>query len=189
VKNTLATVQSLAMQSFRDLDDASRSRIHTFEQRLFALSKVHDVLTRENWEGAELRKVLTEVIGPYLREGSGRIGMEGPSLWLDPRTTLSLSMAVHELATNAAKYGALSVPAGRVTITWTVAPGDPDVLTFRWQEQGGPVVSSPTRRGFGTRLIERSLAQDLGGNARLIYDPGGVACVVTAPLTAGRRIP
>ncbi len=188
VKNTLATVQSLAMQSFRELDDASRSRITAFEQRLFALSKAHDVLTRENWEGAELRAVLDEVIGPYLREGPGRIEMEGPPLWLAPRTTLSLSMAAHELATNAAKYGALSASTGRVAITWTVAPGDPDILTFRWQEQGGPVVSPPARRGFGTRLIERSLAQDLGGKARLVYDPGGVVCIVTAPLSAGQLV-
>jgi two-component sensor histidine kinase len=176
------------MQSFRELDDASRSRITAFEQRLFALSKAHDVLTRENWEGAELRAVLDEVIGPYLREGPGRIEMEGPPLWLAPRTTLSLSMAAHELATNAAKYGALSASTGRVAITWTVAPGDPDILTFRWQEQGGPVVSPPARRGFGTRLIERSLAQDLGGKARLVYDPGGVVCIVTAPLSAGQLV-
>jgi two-component sensor histidine kinase len=75
-----------------------------------------------------------------------------------------------------------------VAITWTVAPGDPDTLTFCWQEQGGPVVSLPARRGFGTRLIERSLAQDLGGKARLVYDPGGVVCIVTAPLSGGQLV-
>jgi two-component sensor histidine kinase len=101
---------------------------------------------------------------------------------LTPSMALALSMAVHELATNAAKYGALSVSAGQVSISWSVMPGEPRQLTLCWQERGGPPVSPPTRKGFGTRLIERSLAQELAGEVSLVYVPTGVVCTVKAPL-------
>jgi two-component sensor histidine kinase len=101
---------------------------------------------------------------------------------LKPQTALALTMALHELATNAAKYGALSVPSGRVTIEWSVSPGDPKHLKLRWEEKGGPPVSPPTRTGFGTRLVQRSLALELGGEVSLTYEPTGVVCDVSAPL-------
>jgi two-component sensor histidine kinase len=98
---------------------------------------------------------------------------------------LALSMAVHELATNAAKYGALSLPTGQVSISWTVTPGEPRLLVLSWRERGGPPVALPTRRGFGTRLIERSLAQELSGEVDLAYVPTGVVCTIKAPLPEG----
>ena len=182
VKNTLATVQSIAAQSFRDKDSTSGPNFTAFEERLFALARAHDILTRDNWEGAELRDIVGEVIEPYCRPSHGRCHIDGPRVRLTPSMALALSMAVHELATNAAKYGALSAPAGQVTISWSVLPGSPRQLTLCWQERGGPSVALPERRGFGTRLIERSLAQELAGEVSLAYVPTGVVCTVKAPL-------
>ncbi|MBQ0821307.1 PAS domain S-box protein [Microvirga sp. HBU67558] len=183
VKNTLAIVQSMAAQSLRQLSEESRPKLQAFEDRLFALARAHDVLTRENWEGAELREIIDEVVEPYLRQKTRHLDIEGPRLRLIPRTALAIAMAIHELATNAAKYGALSVPSGCVHITWAVEPGEVPRLVLQWQERDGPRVTAPTRRGFGTRLIERSLAQDIGGDVRLTYAPTGVVCVMNVPLT------
>ncbi len=180
VKNTLATVQSIASQTFRAQHQDDETR-RAFEGRLFALAKAHDVLTRENWEGAELGDIVAGAVAPYRRD-EDRFEVEGPRLRLEPRASLSVAMALHELATNAAKYGALSVPSGRVSIRWTFLPGAPRRLTLRWEEKNGPPVSPPSRRGFGTRLIERSLAQDLGGEVSLTYAPTGLVCEVRAPL-------
>jgi PAS domain S-box-containing protein len=179
VKNTLATVQSIARQTLKALPQADGT-LATFEGRLMALAKAHDVLTRESWDGAELREIVAEAMAAHSHE-SDRFEMIGPELRLEPRTALAIAMAVHELATNAAKYGALSVPAGRVAASWSVVPGDPRWLTFRWEEKNGPPVREPTHRGFGTRLV-RSLASELGGEVRLAYEPSGVTCVVAAPL-------
>ena len=187
VKNTLATVQSIAAQTFRDVDEESRPKLKAFEERLFALARAHDVLTRENWEGAELREIIAEVLEPYRRLAGERFEVRGPHLRLKPSMALALAMALHELATNASKYGALSVPKGRVFIHWTLTPGDLPTLSLQWRESHGPSVLPPTRRGFGTRLIERSLASDLGGDVRLIYDPSGVICRVEAPLKEHER--
>lgn len=181
VKNTLTTVQAIANQTFKGSyrDGEAQAR---FEGRLFALAKTHDVLTRENWEGAELHDIIAEVIEPYSRAVDDRFEIDGPHLLLDPSTALSLAMAVHELTTNAAKYGALSVPAGRVAIQWKTTLGNPEHLIFRWEEKGGPLVSPPTRRGFGTRLIKRSLARELSGEVHLKYEPSGLICEVSAVL-------
>jgi PAS domain S-box-containing protein len=183
VKNTLTIVQSMAGQSLRHISDENRPKAQAFEDRLFALARAHDVLTRENWEGAELREIINEVVEPYLRQKTKHIEIEGPRLRLIPRTALAIAMAIHELATNAAKYGALSVPSGCVLITWTITPDDMPRLVLRWQERDGPPVTAPTRRGFGTRLIERSLAQDIGGDVRLIYAPTGLVCEMDIPLS------
>jgi PAS domain S-box-containing protein len=182
VKNTLSTVQSLAAQTFKNSDRCVES-YRVFEDRLLALSRAHDILTRENWEGAELQALLAEVLEPHLREGPERILIDGPFLRLGPRFALALAMAVHELATNAVKYGALRVPAGHVLVTWTIAPSSPARLVFHWQERGGPAVEPPAHRGFGSRLIERSLARELAGEVRLVYEPEGLVCIVSAPLT------
>jgi PAS domain S-box-containing protein len=183
VKNTLTIVQAMAAQSLRHMSEEDRPKVRAFEDRLFALARAHDVLTRENWEGAELREIIDEVVEPYLRQKTKHFEIEGPRLRLIPRTALAIAMAIHELATNAAKYGALSVPSGCVVITWTVTAGDVPHLELKWQEKGGPTVTAPTRRGFGTRMIERSLAQDVGGNVRLTYAPTGVVCVMDIPLS------
>ncbi|WP_243367552.1 sensor histidine kinase [Microvirga solisilvae] len=189
VKNTLATVQSLAVQSFYKFglapsDDVGTART-AFEARLFALSRAHDVLTRENWEGANLSDVVREACAPFLnqRDDEGRIEIEGASLRLPPAMSLSLSMAIHELCTNALKYGALKTSSGRIRISWSsVSEGDGTRLVLRWEEQGGPPVSPPRRTGFGSRLIQKGLARELNGTAQIAYEPTGVVCTIDVPL-------
>lgn len=184
VKNTLATVQSLAAQSLRTLtDDAALTGRATFEARLLALASAHDVLTRESWASADLHDVVSEVIRPYGEAGAARFTVKGPHVRLVPRTALALSMALHELCTNAAKYGALSAAAGIVEVEWQVDGGhDGRHLHLTWQERGGPPVTQPTRRGFGSRLIERGLASELSGTTRIVFEPTGVTCAITASL-------
>ena len=170
VKNTLATVQSIAIQTARSHDDP-RAFARSFEARLLSLSHTHDLLTRRHWEGAELRDVLrheTEVYGP------SRISLTGPPIQLDSAQALSLGMIFHELATNAAKYGALSVPEGRVLIDWSVADQHDRRLLLSWREMDGPQVTSPERRGFGSRLIERNLRHDLAGTLETDYAADGL---------------
>ena len=185
VKNTLATVQSIAGQSLRRLegDEANAARA-AFEARLLALARVHDVLTRESWEGAELGTVVADAIRPLdSSEGQrSRFGISGPALRLPPRLALSIAMALHELGTNAVKYGALSQEGGTVNITWSVSREDEIRLYLRWTESGGPPVSPPTRTGFGSRLIERSLARELAGEVQLLFAPSGVVCTIEAPV-------
>lgn len=147
------------------------------------MSRTHDVLTRENWEGADLYEIVEQAIAPYSSESEDRLHLSGPKVRLSPRMALALAMALQELATNAVKYGALSNATGQITITWNVEQGEPSTLDLRWAESGGPAVRTLTRRGFGSRLIERSLAQDLGGNVQIAFAPTGVTCTVHAPLT------
>jgi PAS domain S-box-containing protein len=182
VKNTLATVQSLARQTFKqETGPGEGSKV--FESRLLALSAAHDILTRENWEGAELSSILAKAVEPFVQDGRERLEFEGPAVRIAPRIALSLSMAVHELGTNAVKYGSLSVPNGRVWVEWTLAQSAPAHLVLHWQERGGPPVEPPTRQGFGTRLIVRSLAQELAGKVHLTYGRDGLECVISAPIT------
>ncbi len=190
VKNTLATVQSLAAQSFRGIKARSASDLPaayaTFEARLFALARGHDVLTREHWEGASLGEIVSQAFAPYgdLSEDGSRIHVDGLDLRVAPATALSLSMALHELCTNAVKYGALGAADGRVHISWS-APTDAagTRLAMRWEERGGPPVLPPSRKGFGSRLIEEGLARELNGVVRLIYEPAGLVCTIDVPLS------
>lgn len=175
VKNTLATVQSIALQTLRGAASTAEAR-DALSDRLVALAKVHDVLTRESWEGADLRDIVANATEPH--GGAERFSLDGPPVWLSPALSLSLSLALHELATNAAKYGALSHEGGRVTIAWQVAEAR---LTLRWAESDGPPVKPPTREGFGSRLI-RSLSAEIGATATVDYAPQGVICVIEAPL-------
>gem|GEM_PF-305924 len=179
VKNTLAIVQGLAQQSFRRGEDPDAARAN-FEGRLEALSAAHNILTRENWEAASIGDIAAAAAEPF-GSSSGRITAEGPDLRLQPKTAVSLALALHELATNAVKYGALSVPEGRVEVRWRVAG---DRLNLVWRECGGPPVEAPTRRGFGTRMIERGLATELGGEVRIDFRPTGLVCEIDAPLPA-----
>ncbi len=183
VKNTLATVQSIASQTLRNAGSTVAAR-EAIESRLFALSRAHDVLTRENWDGAWIGEVVGEAMSPFQSTGQSRIHCHGPAIRLPPN--VALAMALQELATNAVKYGALSNERGEVEISWQVdrMREEPHLL-LRWEERGGPPVSPPSRRGFGTRLVERSLAQGhLGGEARIAFAPAGVICTVDAPLRA-----
>jgi PAS domain S-box-containing protein len=181
VKNTLATVQAIADQTLRTSADPDAFR-RAFEARLMALSATHNLLTAANWSGAKLREVACIEFRPYSPE---RYKLSGPDVALTPAQALALGMLFHELATNAAKYGALSGERGRVEVSWRVRRGAGEAeLGIEWIERGGPQVSSPVRRGFGSRLIERSLEGSLGGEATLDFAPDGLRCRIRLPLTA-----
>jgi PAS domain S-box-containing protein len=183
VKNTLATVQSVASQTLRNAGSTEQAK-ESLEARLFALSRAHDVLTRENWEGADLYDIVEQAVAPYSSRGEDRLHLEGARVRVPPRMALALAMALQELATNAVKYGALSNDTGMISIAWSVQPGETGPrLHLKWEESGGPAVQPPSRRGFGSRLIERSLSQDLDGKAEIAFQPNGVVCIVDAPLT------
>jgi len=187
VKNTLATVQSLASQSARGAATPAAFR-EGFEGRLIALSKAHDQLTVHHWESADMRALLSGSLAPYAGAGTGaeRVILRGEDLVLRPRAVLTLAMVFHELTTNAAKYGALSAPGGSIEIRWRPARGTDGrkMLQIEWVEQGGPPVVAPKRRGFGSKLIEGSVAVEHGGSARLTYDPAGLRCEILMPMEA-----
>ncbi|QSF53436.1 sensor histidine kinase [Brevundimonas fontaquae] len=178
VKNTLATVQSIAIQTARSNTDPA-SFAETFQSRIMALSHTHNLLTQTHWEGADLRAILeheTEAYGPT------RISLNGPPVSLEPAVVLSLGMIFHELATNAAKYGALHTPDGRILIDWGLADQRHRKLKLSWREIGGPTVVVPARKGFGSRLIERNIRHDLAGEIDLVYAPEGLIAELTVPL-------
>ncbi|HEX8526486.1 sensor histidine kinase [Allosphingosinicella sp.] len=177
VKNTLATVQAIAFQTLKGDIGLAEARTR-FEARLMALSRAHGMLTAQNWEGASLRRVVDDAT-EYLGGSQGRFAISGDEVSLAPRAALALALAFHELSTNAAKYGALSIEGGTVEVSWLVEGG---ILRLEWRERGGPAVVAPERRGFGSRLIERGLAADLGGTARLEFDPDGLVCSIEAAL-------
>jgi len=183
VKNTLATVQSLASQTARGAHTPSAFR-EGFEGRLIALSKAHDQLTIHHWESADLRELLSATLAPYAGVGADRVTLRGEDVVLRPRAVLTLAMAVHELTTNAAKYGALSVPSGQIEIHWRPVRGrnDRPMLLIDWTEQNGPTVDEPKTRGFGSKLIEGSIAAELGGSARLAFRPQGLQCEILVPV-------
>jgi two-component sensor histidine kinase len=177
VKNTLATVQAIAFQTLKGEMPLAEARSR-FEARLMALSRAHSLLTAENWEGASLERVVKDAT-EYLSEEPGRFDISGAEIWLAPRAALALALAFHELSTNAAKYGALAGEHGKVAVGWRIEDG---LLSLRWKESGGPAVTPPAHRGFGSRLIERGLVADLGGRATLAFEPDGLACTIEAPL-------
>ncbi len=182
VKNTLSSVQSIARQTLRTEETPAHVR-ERFIDRLLAMSAAHDVLTRENWEGAAIDEIARQALRPFVDDHeAGRIELDLPSLKVGPIAALALAMALHELATNAAKYGALSSSEGKVTIDWIAS--NPDQAIVRWQESGGPSVSPPQRKGFGSRLLERGLAADLGGQPSLSFAPEGVVCLLPLRLTS-----
>lgn len=181
VKNTLAILQALAVQTFRSATRAEREK---FEGRLGALAEAHNLLSQEKWQGSELADVVRRVLRPYVLNNPERIRMSGPAVPLPPRLAVVLSMIVHEIATNAAKYGALSNDSGTVTLDWEVL-ADHDgrrKLRLVWTETGGPPVTAPVQRGFGSRLIERSARDQLGGEATVDFLPRGVVYTVLCSL-------
>lgn len=181
VKNTLASVQSIASQTFRASLFAADG-LDAFESRLLALSDAHSLLTREGWEGVDLRQVVSLALEPH-NPGGRRLVATGPWVLLKPPAALAFAMALHELATNAVKYGAFSVMTGTVTVAWqVVGVGSCRRLNFSWVERGGPVVLPPQRKGFGTRLIERSLAFELGSTTSIQFLSEGVQCLIDAEL-------
>jgi PAS domain S-box-containing protein len=183
VKNTLATVQSIVWQALRKAADPDIIRQY-IESRLFALSRSHDLLTREHWEGAGLRDLINEALEPFgVANGRAeRFVVTGKNIRIPPNATLALGIAFHELATNAVKYGAFSNKSGSILIAWTIEPApEGNRLLLRWQEKNGPPVTPPSRRGFGSRVVERGLAHELGGTVHLDYRPDGVVCTINIP--------
>jgi two-component sensor histidine kinase len=179
VKNTLAILQAIAVQTFRSATKAEREK---FEGRLGALAEAHNLLSVDKWQGSELQDVIRRVLQPYLLNNPERIRMFGPSVPLSPRLAVVLSMIIHEIATNAAKYGALSNDTGIIAIDWEVIHEFKPKLRLIWTETGGPPVVVPVHRGFGSRLIERSARDQLGGEATVDFLPRGVVCTVTCSL-------
>jgi PAS domain S-box-containing protein len=179
VKNTLATVQSMAAQSVR-ADGDPRAAHEAFMARLMALSAAHNVLTEERWSGADIVEVVRGA-GETFSESDERFRTSGPNLRLPPKAALALAMALHELGTNASKYGAFSTPGGWVSLDWSTPA--PQRLQVVWREHDGPVAAPPLRKGFGSRLLERGLAAELGGSVTLAFDPAGLVCTIDADLT------
>jgi two-component sensor histidine kinase len=174
VKNTLATVQSIASLSFRHSQGPEALR--QFQDRLQALVRSHDLLTRKNWQHADLAEVAEAAMAPLKQERGHRFSITGPVVDLPPTTAVPMAMILHELCTNALKYGALSNEHGRVTITWTARTCDQGLaVSLLWNESDGPVVTPPTVEGFGTRLIQ-NLSRQLNGESSLRYPPSGFSC-------------
>ena len=178
VKNTLAIVQGLAAQSFRNLEGAGQG-LAAFDARLNALAAAHSLLTESNWEAARLESTICSAITATLGSEAQRVTLAGPSLSLPPQTTVSLAMLVHELSTNALKHGALSNTSGTIDVRWLVSDESGErELQIDWRESGGPTVEVPTRRGFGTRLIERGLSTEGGARANIDFNPAGLHCTI-----------
>jgi PAS domain S-box-containing protein len=175
MKNTMAMVGAIANQTFRTAATKEDART-IFDARLRALNQAHDVLVASSWTSAPMSVVVDGALDLY-RTGEGRIRIDGPAVDLSAKQALSLSLALHELATNATKYGDLSVPGGTIDVNWDcTASGAGALLRFAWREYGGPTVSTPTRRGFGSRLIESTLSSDFGTSVKVEYLPEGVVC-------------
>jgi two-component sensor histidine kinase len=153
-----------------------------FEARILALAEAHNLLTDSNWEGASLNAMLERVLDPYRSAGGPRHNISGEiDVRVGPKAAVALLMAFNELATNAAKYGSLSKPAGRVDVGWTVTGGTKRILRVRWEESGGPAVKKPSRKGFGTRLIA-GLSEDAGGKVMIDFARSGLVCTFELPL-------
>jgi two-component sensor histidine kinase len=183
VKNSMATMQSIAHQTLRNASTVEQA-LTDLNARLHSLASAHDVLTRESWDGAALTDIIAGALRPFATSKE-RFDINGPYVWLSSQMSLAMVMALHELATNAVKYGALSNNDGRVELKWHVTTDDAARrLHLRWEESGGPTVTPPTRRGFGSRMIERVLAAEFGGTAQVRYLPGGVTFKIDAPLPA-----
>jgi two-component sensor histidine kinase len=180
VKNTLAILQAIASQTFRT---ASADERNNFEGRLGALSEAHDLLSQEKWAGADMNDVVNRVLQPYAAPDPSRLRIFGPQVPLTPPRAVMMSMVLHEMATNAAKYGALSNRTGTVRIDWQVAgAAGMQRLHLCWTESGGPRVTLPTRKGFGSRLVERGAHEQLDGSAAIDYRPEGVICNIECAL-------
>jgi PAS domain S-box-containing protein len=176
VKNTLATIQSLATQTMRG---TAGPEAQAFEARLLTLSRVHDQLSRHSWEWADFGIIAAETFAPLRGSAGNRIRLDGPEVHLKPKSALAVAMVLHELAANAERHGALSTPAGSLALHWNVENGR---LTIDWREEGGPAVCPPRKRGFGTKLLERSIVEELKGAAKTDYDAGGLHCTMEIPL-------
>ena len=182
VRNTLAMVIAIAHQSFTRARSVDEAR-HSFEARIRALAQTHSCLAQTNWAGVPLERLVSDETAPY-RGGCNTVRIAGPEITLNAKAALSLGLGLHELATNAAKYGALSTKTGALAIEWHLVPAKNELI-LSWTETGGPAVSPPQHSGFGRLLLERALAADLNGTVTLDFAPEGFTCLIAFPL--GRR--
>lgn len=182
-KNALALVQSILRLT---RSDSLAQYTYAVEGRIRALSRAHTILSQSRWHGANLRGLIDEELEPYKSSGINHIDISGPNIFLQPATAQTIALAFHELATNAAKYGALSVGSGRLRLNWNA---ENDLLKFDWQETGGPATAPPSHRGFGTRIIVASVEQQLGGRVHLNWHEKGLNCSFTIPLPKAARLP
>jgi two-component sensor histidine kinase len=185
VKNTLALVQSLAAHT-RHSATSPEAFQKAFAARLQALAQAHDLLTQSLWQGTTLMHVVETALAPFRSSEGARARVEicGPNVWLSSNTTVMLSLAFHELATNAAKYGALSVDTGRVDIRWAARPSaNPQDVALKWREFGGPTVQLPEHRGFGSMLLEKVLSYEAESKAQLSFPSSGVEFAMQLPLS------
>ncbi len=189
VKNALATVHAIAAQTSKTAA-TSEAFVASFSGRIMAMARAHDLLAGGGWQGASLREILESELTPHRTDTGNGWSCDGPATRLNSKTALPLAMALHELATNAAKYGALSVPAGHVTVTWEwlSAEGSGSLLRLLWVEAGGPPVAPSPSNGFGTRLIREGLAYQLDGEAILEFDATGVRCAISFPFDEPEQV-
>lgn len=181
IKNTLATVSAIASQSLRTATSIDHAQ-HAIEGRLIALGRAHDLLMQVSWANASLAHTVRGATEPYDSQGAGRFSIEGPDIRITSGAVIALAMTFNELCTNTTKFGALSVPAGRIEIAWTIDDATRR-LRLTWTEKGGPAVKEPTRRSFGTRMMG-SLGQQLSGEVHLAYNPDGFVYVLDVPLAS-----
>jgi two-component sensor histidine kinase len=182
VKNTLATVQAISRMTIRNSPDMS-SFEHAFSARLLALSSTHDLLTASAWSGVELRDLLTKELEPF--QAGSRLSISGPSIALTSKVAIGLGMAIREMATNAMKYGALRSEGGSIRIRWSVSDG---ILTFDWRERCLDQIDLPSRKGFGSRLINQTIVLELQGSVDMTYNEDGLHAVFKIPLDVEDRI-
>lgn len=186
VKNTLATIQAVAMQTFRE---APKSELEAFISRLLALSGAHDLLTQRDWDMVDVGHIVRRAVAPFAAQGSDRFNISGPAIAMPADKALQLAMVLHELATNAVKYGALSNLSGTVEVSWTQSDdGVSSPLQLEWIERGGPLTSPPSRKGFGSRMIERALRGENSG-AEFDFSPEGLRCRLRISLRDELSVP
>ena len=181
IKNTLATVSAIASQSLRTATDLEHGQ-QAIEGRLLALGRAHDLLLQARWSSASLAHIIQGATEPYDSKGEGRISIQGADLRIASGAVIALAMTLNELCTNTTKFGALSVPTGRVDIAWTLDPRT-QRLCLKWIEKNGPAVTAPSGRSFGTRLIE-TLGRQLKGDVQLTYEPSGFVYAFDVPLAS-----
>lgn len=180
IKNTLATVSAIASQSLRNATSVDEGRL-AIEGRLIALGRAHDLLLQARWASASLPHIVRGATDPYQSQTAAHFSIDGPDIRISSAAVIAVAMMLNELCTNATKFGALSVPAGRVAIAWAIT-ADAQHLRLTWDESGGPAVQAPTRRSFGTRLIE-TLGRQLNGEPEMSYAPTGFSYALTVPLS------
>jgi two-component system CheB/CheR fusion protein len=186
VRNMLAVVVAMSSQTLRRAKTLEEFE-EVFVGRIDALAAAYTLVARENWSKVSLREVLDAELRPHVR--SSNTTMQGPEVSLPPRVALVLGIAVHELATNAVRHGALSVPSGEVSVSWHIETGAASTsLVLEWHESGGPVVAPPSRRGFGLSLLERSVSLELGGTAKVTFGPDGLQARFSIPLGPGSTV-